>query len=110
MASPTRSEECRKAGQRAGAPTGVVISAVIVHYRTPRLLEAAVAALHEDARTSAVSLEVIVVDNGAAEASAAGECAPEGLEARVLRPAGNLGYAAGINLGRGRRGGGTCCC
>lgn len=99
MASPTRSEECRKAGQRAGAPTGVVISAVIVHYRTPRLLEAAVAALHEDARTSAVSLEVVVVDNGAAGASAAGEAAPEGLEARVLRPARNLGYAAGINLG-----------
>lgn len=76
-----------------------MISAVIVHYRTPRLLEAAVAALHEDARTSTVPLEVIVVDNSAASASAAGESAPEGLEARVLRPAENLGYAAGINLG-----------
>ena len=77
----------------------MMISAVIVHYRTPRLLEAAVAALHEDARTSAVSLEVIVVDNGAAGASAAGEEAPDGLEAQVLRPDENLGYAAGINLG-----------
>ncbi len=75
----------------------MMISAVIVHYRTPSLLEAAVAALHEDARTSAVSLEVVVVDNGAA--SAAGEAAPEGLEAQVLRPADNLGYAAGLNLG-----------
>ena len=76
-----------------------MISAVIVHYRTPRLLEAAIAALHEDARTSAVPLEVIVVDNGAASAPAAGDSAPEGLEAQVLRPAENLGYAAGINLG-----------
>lgn len=80
-----------------------MISAVIVHYRTPRLLEAAVTALHEDARTSAVPLEVIVVDNGSASASApapaAGESAPERLEAQVLRPPGNLGYAAGINLG-----------
>lgn len=74
-----------------------MISAVIVHYRTPRLLETAVAALHQDARTSAVPLEVVVVDNGAA--SAAAESAPEDLEAQVLRPPGNLGYAAGINLG-----------
>ncbi len=78
-----------------------MISAVIVHYRTPRLLEAAVAALHEDARTSALPLEVIVVDNGGTSASAAGDSAPEGLEAEVLRPAENLGYAAGINLGVG---------
>lgn len=91
MASPTRSD-----GPASGAPA---VSAVIVHYRTPRLLEAAVAALQEDARTSALSVEVIVVDNGAASASAAGESPPEGLEAQVLRPAGNLGYAAGINLG-----------
>ena len=81
-----------------------MISAVIVHYRTPRLLEAAVAALHEDARTSAVPLEVVVVDNSAGEPSAesepaAGESAPEGLDAQVLRPGENLGYAAGINLG-----------
>lgn len=76
-----------------------MISAVIVHYRTPRLLEAAVAALHEDARTSAVPLEVVVVDNGAASAEAAGGAAPEDPGAQVLRPAGNLGYAAGMNLG-----------
>ena len=80
-------------------PVRRMISAVIVHYRTPRLLEAAVAALHEDARTSAVPLEVVVVDNGAASASAAGGAAPEDLPAQVLRPAGNLGYAAGMNLG-----------
>ena len=86
MGSPTRSDR-------------LVISAVIVHYRTPRLLEAAVAALHEDARSSAVPLEVVVVDNGAEGAPAAGESAPDGLEAQVLRPGENLGYAAGINLG-----------
>lgn len=76
-----------------------MISAVIVHYRTPRHLEAAVAALHEDARSSSLSLQVIVVDNGAASASTAGDAAPQGLDARVLRPGENLGYAAGINLG-----------
>ncbi len=76
-----------------------MISAVIVHYRTPRLLEAAVAALHEEAQASAVPLEVVVVDNGAASASAAGGAAPQGLPAQVLGPAENLGYAAGMNLG-----------
>ena len=101
------------------------ISAVIVHYRTPRLLEAAVAALHEDARASSLALEVIVVDNGAAEAAAAGDSVPAGapteekeatrearqqdapggwsapadVPARVFRPPRNLGYAAGLNLG-----------
>ncbi len=93
----------RKAGSSEGpptvAPTNVTISAVVVHYRTPCLLEAAVAALHRDARSSALSLEVIVVDNGAASASTAGESAPEDLEARVLRPDENLGYAAGVNFG-----------
>ena len=86
MASPTRSDR-------------LAISAVIVHYRTPRQLEAAVAALREDARTSAVDLEIVVVDNGAAGAPGSGEAAAENLPARVLRPAENLGYAAGINLG-----------
>ena len=79
-----------------------MISAVIVHYRTPRRLEAAVAALREDARRSALELEIVVVDNGAADGSAAAnaeDAAPEDLPARVLRPPGNLGYAAGINLG-----------
>ncbi len=79
-----------------------MISAVIVHYRTPQRLEAAVAALREDARASALALEIVVVDNGAAEESAAGnaeDAAPEDLPAQVLRPPGNLGYAAGINLG-----------
>ena len=79
-----------------------MISAVIVHYRTPQRLEAAVASLREDARASALALEIVVVDNGAADGPAAGDAddaAPQDLPARVLRPTGNLGYAAGINLG-----------
>ena len=76
-----------------------MISAVIVHYRTPRQLETAVAALREDARTSPADLEIVVVDNGAAGVPGSGEAAPDDLPARVLRPAENLGYAAGVNLG-----------
>ncbi len=55
------------AGIAAGL-TGVhrpVVSAIIVHYRTPALLEAAVAALHRDARASGFEMDVVVVDNGA---------------------------------------------
>ncbi len=91
MASSTRSEPTE------GVPPAV--SAVIVHYRTPRRLKAAVAALTEDARTSAVSLEIVVVDNGASGMPAAAGAAPEDLPATVLRPTENLGFAAGVNLG-----------
>ena len=86
-------------GSAAGS-AAPLISAVIVHYRTPRLLEAAVAALRADARASALDLEVVVVDNGAAGAGASAErLDPARLEAQVLAPASNLGYAGGVNRG-----------
>ncbi len=95
MASPTRSDA---PGEAAGAGSAT-ISAVIVHHRTPEHLEAAVAALHRDARASKLGLEIIVVDNGAAEAAGGKDAAPAQLEATVLQPPRNLGFAAGINLG-----------
>lgn len=104
MASPTRSSAAE--GPEAGSGTGCAgfgggrpaISAVFVHYRTPVLLEAAVDALHRDARASGFEMHVIVVDNGASSATA-DRLDGARLEAEVLEPASNLGYAGGINLG-----------
>ena len=80
-----------------------MISAVIVHYRTPRRLEAAVAALREDARSIGAGTRNRRRGQrrrGRSRRPAnAEDAAPEDLPARVLRPPGNLGYAAGINLG-----------
>ena len=75
------------------------VSAVIVHYRTPDLLEEAVRALHADARSSGLPLEVVVVDNGAGEAPAAELADPAAVDGTVVRAPANRGYAAGINLG-----------
>ena len=104
MASPTRSSAAE--GPEAGSGPGCAgfgavkpaISAVFVHYRTPALLEAAVTALHRDARASGFKMDVVVVDNGASSA-AADRLDGARLEAEVLEPASNLGYAGGINLG-----------
>ncbi len=88
--------------------SGPAIAAVIVHYRTPALLEAAVDALHRDARASGLRMDVVVVDNGArpdGRAEDAGALDPERLDATIVEPGANLGYAGGINLGaRGGRG------
>jgi N-acetylglucosaminyl-diphospho-decaprenol L-rhamnosyltransferase len=70
-------------------------SAIIVVYKTPIELTAAVASL---ARQGPPPDEIIVVDNGAAE----GGAIPSDLqlnEARIERPASNLGFGAGCNLG-----------
>ena len=75
------------------------ITAVIVHYRTPDLLEAAVEALHRDARASGFALHVIVVDNGARSGGRAEHLDLARVKASILEPASNLGYAGGINLG-----------
>ena len=84
------------------------ISVVIVHYRTPELLEEAVDALHGDARTSGFEIHVMVVDNGArsdGRAEYAEYIDRKRVKATVVEPASNLGYAGGINLGaRGRIG------
>ena len=82
-----------------GVPRDPAITAVIVHYRTPRLLEAAVEALQADARASGLQLEVIVVDNGARSGGRAEHLDLARLKTWVIEPASNLGYAGGINLG-----------
>ncbi len=75
------------------------ITAVVVHYRTPDLLEAAVEALHRDARASGFELHVIVVDNGARSGGPAERLDMARVKASILEPPLNLGYAGGINLG-----------
>ena len=62
------------------------------------MLEAAVDALHRYARASGFGMDVVVVDNSASSA-AADRLHGARLEAEVLEPASNLGYAAGLNLG-----------
>ena len=82
-----------------GALSDAAITAVVVHYRTPRLLEAAVEALQADARASGLRLEVIVVDNGARSGGPAEHLDLARVKTWVLEPPSNLGYAGGINLG-----------
>ncbi len=75
------------------------ITAVIVHYRTPDFLAAAVEALQADARHADLRLQVIVVDNGASSASRDERLDTGHLGTRVIEPPSNLGYAGGVNLG-----------
>jgi GT2 family glycosyltransferase len=77
------------------------LAVVLVHYHTPRLAAAAVAALERDlaaGREGAAGLEVewLLVDNGSDEAGR--ELLAE-LPVRLLEPGRNLGYAGGVNLG-----------
>jgi GT2 family glycosyltransferase len=69
-----------------------MLSAVIVSYRTPAEVAAAVASLR--AQTLPPD-EIVVVDNGAPD----GAPLPEVEGARIERPASNVGYGAGCNLG-----------
>ena len=122
MASPTRSSSgscsggsprCDDAPDTAGGratPVGpevprIPISAIVVHYRTPALLEAAVDALHRDARASGFEMHVVVVDNGACSEGPAEypqRLDPKRVPATIIEPTSNLGYAGGLN--RGARG------
>lgn len=75
------------------------ITAVIVHYRTPDFLAAAVEALQADARDADLRIQVIVVDNGAASAPPDERLDTGELRTWVIEPPSNLGYAGGVNLG-----------
>ena len=78
------------------------LSIVLVHYHTPELLVRAVEALRRDLADEGVEVppsEWLVVDNGS---DAAGRERIEGLGVRRLDPGGNVGYAAGVNLGVAR--------
>jgi N-acetylglucosaminyl-diphospho-decaprenol L-rhamnosyltransferase len=69
-----------------------VLSAVIVSYRTPAEVAAAVGSLR--AQTLPPD-EIVIVDNGAAD----GDPQPELEGTRIERPESNLGYGAGCNVG-----------
>lgn len=75
------------------------VAIILVHYRTPELLREALAAVAATTSGLGLDLETIVVDNG---------CDPDrhslldGLDALVIRPDANLGYAGGLNLGASR--------
>lgn len=75
--------------------SGPCVSAIVVSYFTGPLLARAVAALRAQAETA----EIILVDNGnfpgEVETAAEGEGAP----VRVISGQGNIGFAAGCNLG-----------
>jgi GT2 family glycosyltransferase len=73
-----------------------VLGAVIVNYHTEALTAEAVASLRADAAEAGLRLDCVVVDNGGAPENAGLLAA---LEARVLRPGSNLGYAGGLVLG-----------
>jgi N-acetylglucosaminyl-diphospho-decaprenol L-rhamnosyltransferase len=75
------------------------IAVILVHYRTPELAAAAVAALRCDAVESGLEIEGIVVDNGSDEA---GRALLESLGFERLDPGANLGFAGGVNLGVAR--------
>jgi GT2 family glycosyltransferase len=77
------------------------LAVVIVHYHTPRLAAAAVAALERDLAagaegTAGLEVEWLLVDNGSDEA---GRELLARLPVRLLEPGRNLGYAGGVNLG-----------
>ncbi|MEW6754728.1 MAG: glycosyltransferase [Candidatus Latescibacterota bacterium] len=79
------------------------VSVVVVHYRTPRLLDRCLS--HLQACPSRVHLETIVVDNASPESQVAQTAARLG-PVRFQRHARNLGFAAacnqGLHLGQGR--------
>ena len=72
-----------------------MLSAIIVAYRTPAEVAAAVDSLR--AQTLPPD-EIVIVDNGAPDDDPLPELTElEG--ARIVRPQSNLGYGAGCNLG-----------
>lgn len=76
----------------------MLVSAILVHYRTPELLAPSIAALQRSAARANLDLEVLVVDNsGELEADAVAS-----LGAVLLAAGSNLGFAGGVNLGVGR--------
>ncbi len=72
------------------------LAAVLVHYHTPELLEAATEALRRDADAAGIELEALVVDNGSRPQDRE---ILESLPFKCLTPGRNLGYAGGVNPG-----------
>jgi GT2 family glycosyltransferase len=78
---------------RADAPS---LAVVIVHYHAARALAGAVAAIERDLERSGIAAEWCVVDNGS---TAEERSVLESLDLPVCAGTGNLGFAAGVNLG-----------
>jgi GT2 family glycosyltransferase len=73
------------------------LAVILVHYHTPELAAAAVAALQRDA--AGLDVEWLLVDNGS---DPQGRALLESLPVRRLDPGENRGYAGGVNLGVSR--------
>lgn len=76
------------------------IGVVLVHYRTPLLVQEAVRALLCSEGLGSTELDLVIVDNGSDQA---GRAVLRSVQAsygvRLVTPRGNLGYAGGVNLG-----------
>jgi GT2 family glycosyltransferase len=77
------------------------LAVILVHYHTPELAAAAVAALRRDTELAGIAgdVEWLLVDNGSDEA---GRALLETLPVRRIDPGANLGYAGAVNLGVAR--------
>ena len=74
------------------------VALILVHYRTPELLPAAVAALHADAADLG-GVDLVIVDNGSDPDDRSALAALGSKGATVIDPGRNLGFAGGVNLG-----------
>lgn len=70
------------------------VAVVLVHYRTPEVVPAAVSALQRSAEKAGLSAELLLVDNDGGDRAAF-----EALGLEVLGPGTNRGFAAGVNRG-----------
>jgi len=81
-------------------PGAAQVSAVLVHYRTPRLAAEAAEAVRADCDRAGLAWEVVLVDNGDdPEDRAQLEELAARLPARLVVPGENLGYAGGLRAG-----------
>jgi len=77
------------------------LAVILVHYHTPELAAAAVAALRRDTARAGIDgdVEWLLIDNGSDEP---GRALLESLPVRRIDPGANLGYAGAVNLGVAR--------
>jgi GT2 family glycosyltransferase len=77
----------------------VRLAVVLVHYHTPELAAAAVAALRADLAGGGFETEWLLIDNGSDER---GKALLDSLGIERIDPGANLGYSGGVNLGVAR--------
>jgi N-acetylglucosaminyl-diphospho-decaprenol L-rhamnosyltransferase len=95
-ALPLRAERQESTYRRPKGSLAVRLAVILVHYHSPALVDAALAALRADLQGSLAEVEWLVVDNGSDPAE---RRALERLDAKRIDPGANLGYAGGLNLG-----------